>query len=114
MGIEAIERLPTGAVTCNFSQDSFDLRVDHELTGRRYRLVRKCLQRDIDPALSSFRVRRNHVVLSLAKASRHQDQGEQQRDEGVEYDEEEDEVVDWVIGGTAGVADTPVSSGGRR
>ncbi|CAK0862202.1 unnamed protein product [Prorocentrum cordatum] len=34
---------------------------------RRYRLRRACLQHDIDPAKSSFRVKRNHVLVRLAK-----------------------------------------------
>ncbi|CAK0862204.1 unnamed protein product, partial [Prorocentrum cordatum] len=65
--LEAVERLPPGAVTCEFGRESFDLRVTHSLDGRRYRLRRACLQHDIDPAKSSFRVKRNHVLVRLAK-----------------------------------------------
>mmetsp|Transcript_81986 Transcript_81986/g.235533 ORF Transcript_81986/g.235533 Transcript_81986/m.235533 type:complete len:374 (+) Transcript_81986:77-1198(+) len=50
--IEAVERLPEGAVTCHVERDRFDLRIDHGLTGKRHRLVRTCLQRDIDPERS--------------------------------------------------------------
>ena len=67
--LEAVERLPTGSVRCDFGRDSFDLQVEHGLEGRRYRLRRTCLLRDIDPSASSFCVRRNHVVVSLAKAA---------------------------------------------
>merc|ERR1712232_211478 len=65
--IEAVERLPSYAVSCCFTQESFDLQILHELEGRRYRLLRTCLQHDIDPEQSRFHTKRNHVIVQLAK-----------------------------------------------
>lgn len=65
--LEAVGRLHPDAVTCKFTEDSFDLCIDHTLEGRRYRLRRTCLQRDIDAVRSAHNVKRNHVIVSLAK-----------------------------------------------
>ncbi|CAE8610663.1 unnamed protein product [Polarella glacialis] len=65
--IEAVERLPANEVTCHFTKDSFDLKIAHSLEGRKYRLVRTCLQRNISAERSTFRIKRNHVIVELAK-----------------------------------------------
>lgn len=65
--IEAVERLPKEAVTCQFRHDAFDLKIVHELEGIRYRLLRNCLLRDIVPERCTFFVKRNHVVMMIAK-----------------------------------------------
>ncbi|CAE8592281.1 unnamed protein product [Polarella glacialis] len=65
--IEAVERLPADEVTCHFTKDSFDLKIAHSLEGRKYRLVRTCLQRNISAERSTFRIKRNHVIVELAK-----------------------------------------------
>lgn len=65
--IEAVERLPQEAVTCQFRHDAFDLKIVHELEGIRYRLLRSRLLRDIVPERCTFSVKRNHVVVTLAK-----------------------------------------------
>lgn len=69
--LEAVERLPKENIYCSFQKDSFDLQIVHALEGRRYRLRKTCLQRDIDADRSSFRVKRNHVVITLVKMSPH-------------------------------------------
>jgi len=65
--VEAVERLPKEAITCQFRHDAFDLKIMHVLEGVRYRLLRSCLFRDIVPDMCTFSVKRNHVVLTMAK-----------------------------------------------
>jgi len=65
--IEAVERLPQENISCSFKKDSFDLQIVHSFTNKRYRLRKTCLLHDLDPGRSSFRVKRNHVLLDLAK-----------------------------------------------
>jgi calcyclin binding protein len=53
-------------VTCDFKNDSFDLQV-HDLNGLNYRLVKDNLEKDIVPGESRFVVKRNKIVIKLAK-----------------------------------------------
>lgn len=53
-------------VNCNFTEDSFDLTVQG-LNGKSYRLARKGLDKNIQPAKSKFKVKADRVVLLLKK-----------------------------------------------
>lgn len=53
-------------VTCDFKKDGFDLKV-HGISGLNYRLVKDNLEKDIIPDQSKFTVKRNKVVIKLAK-----------------------------------------------
>lgn len=55
-------------IHCSFRRDAVDLQVLN-LKGQDWRFFRDDLQNDIDPDLSSFSVRKNHVVLRLCKKS---------------------------------------------
>lgn len=48
-------------------EDMFDLKLQHTIEGIRYRLLKTCLERDIEPARSFIKVKRNHVLVHLAK-----------------------------------------------
>ena len=53
-------------VTVEFGQYSFDLKV-LDLKGKNYRLVKDNLEKDIIPEQSTFVVKKNKVVIKLAK-----------------------------------------------
>jgi calcyclin binding protein len=55
------------AVKCDFTAGSFDLTVCG-LDGKSYRLFRDNLDKDINPSTSKFIVKRDKVVVKLAKA----------------------------------------------
>ena len=65
-GLEGVGAIPRSNVTCDFTSDSFDLKVIG-LNGRNYRVVKRNLEKDIDPAGSILKVRKNKVILKLAK-----------------------------------------------
>ncbi|KAJ8566540.1 hypothetical protein ON010_g6580 [Phytophthora cinnamomi] len=54
-GVDGVGNLPKENVTCHFTKTSFDL---------------KHLEKEIDPAKSSFRVKKNRVTISLHKADK--------------------------------------------
>ena len=65
-GLEGVGAIPRANVTCDFTSDSFDLKVVG-LNGRNYRVVKRNLEKDIDPTASTLKVRKNKVILKLAK-----------------------------------------------
>eukprot|EP00928_Gymnodinium_smaydae_P089317 TRINITY_DN73304_c0_g1_i1.p1 TRINITY_DN73304_c0_g1~~TRINITY_DN73304_c0_g1_i1.p1 ORF type:complete len:261 (-),score=78.99 TRINITY_DN73304_c0_g1_i1:92-874(-) len=61
-----LKALSAEAVTCDFTESSFDLKVVG-LDGANYRMIKTNLDKDIVPANSSVRVKKNHVIVSLEK-----------------------------------------------
>ncbi|KAG6968139.1 hypothetical protein JG688_00005952 [Phytophthora aleatoria] len=68
-GIDGVGNLPKESVTCHFTKSSFDLKII-ELDNKNYRLFKQHLEKEIDPAKSSFRVKKNRVTISLHKADK--------------------------------------------
>ncbi|KAG7386113.1 hypothetical protein PHYPSEUDO_000620 [Phytophthora pseudosyringae] len=68
-GIDGVGNLPKENVTCSFTKTSFDLKIIG-LDGKNYRLFKQHLEKEIDPAKSSFRVKKNRVTISLRKADK--------------------------------------------
>ena len=66
MGLDGVGSLDKSEVVCDFTKDSFDLRV-HNLDGRNYRCVKDNLDKDIDPAKSKIRIKSNKVYVKLHK-----------------------------------------------
>lgn len=64
--LKGVENLPSEAVTCDFTDSSFDLKVVG-LDGQNHRMVKTNLDKDIVPGESSVRVKKNHVVVMLQK-----------------------------------------------
>ncbi|CAE7319148.1 ZDHHC14, partial [Symbiodinium necroappetens] len=64
--LKGVEELPAESLTCDFKEDSFDLKI-MGLDGKNHRFVRTNLEKDIVPAESSFRVKKNHVIINLRK-----------------------------------------------
>eukprot|EP00929_Paragymnodinium_shiwhaense_P102991 TRINITY_DN66260_c0_g1_i1.p1 TRINITY_DN66260_c0_g1~~TRINITY_DN66260_c0_g1_i1.p1 ORF type:complete len:266 (+),score=106.83 TRINITY_DN66260_c0_g1_i1:76-873(+) len=64
--MKGVEALAADAVTCDFTESSFDLKV-MGFEGANHRMIKTNLEKDIDPAASSVRVKKNHVIVSLAK-----------------------------------------------
>ncbi|CAE7859613.1 Calcyclin-binding protein [Symbiodinium microadriaticum] len=64
--LKGVEELPAESLTCDFKEDSFDLKI-MGLDGKNHRFVRTNLEKDIVPAESSFRVKKNHVIITLRK-----------------------------------------------
>jgi len=64
--LKGIENLPSENVQCQFTESSFDLKIVG-LDGVNYRMLKNNLDKDIVPAESSVRVKKNHVIVSLAK-----------------------------------------------
>ena len=56
------------AVTCEFTKESFDLRVAYFEKTKHYRMLKDNLGKDIVPDASSFSVKKNKVVVKLRKA----------------------------------------------
>ncbi|KAL3660003.1 hypothetical protein V7S43_014928 [Phytophthora oleae] len=68
-GIDGVGNLAKENVTCHFTKTSFDLKIIG-LDNKNYRLFKQHLEKEIDPAKSSFRVKKNRVTLSLYKADK--------------------------------------------
>ncbi|GAB9469530.1 Calcyclin-binding protein cacybp [Globisporangium polare] len=68
-GIDDVGDLPKENVACTFTKSSFDLKI-LGLHEKNYRLVKTYLDKDIVPAKSSFRVKKNRVTISLWKADK--------------------------------------------
>ncbi|GMF27671.1 unnamed protein product [Phytophthora lilii] len=70
-GVDGVGSLPKENVTCHFTKTSFDLKVG-VLTWLLLlcRLIKQHLEKEIDPAKSSFRVKKNRVTISLHKADK--------------------------------------------
>lgn len=64
--LKGVEALPKDSVTCDFTASSFDLKVTG-LEGANYRFVRTNLDKDIVPADSHVKVKKNHVIVTLQK-----------------------------------------------
>eukprot|EP00927_Polykrikos_kofoidii_P039067 TRINITY_DN334_c0_g1_i5.p1 TRINITY_DN334_c0_g1~~TRINITY_DN334_c0_g1_i5.p1 ORF type:complete len:280 (-),score=56.16 TRINITY_DN334_c0_g1_i5:171-947(-) len=64
--MKGVEALPAEAVTCDFTESSFDLKVIG-FEGANHRMVKTNLDKDIVPAESSVRVKKNHVIVTLQK-----------------------------------------------
>eukprot|EP00397_Hematodinium_sp_SG-2012_P019551 GEMP01020092.1.p1 GENE.GEMP01020092.1~~GEMP01020092.1.p1 ORF type:complete len:222 (-),score=64.58 GEMP01020092.1:1856-2521(-) len=65
---KGIDQLPSKNVSCEFTESSFDLKiVGYE--GKNYRLVVSNLFDDISTQLSTFRVKKNHVIVDMCKKS---------------------------------------------
>lgn len=64
--LKGVEFLPPENVTCDFTEASFDLKV-LGLDGQDFRFVRTNLEKDIVPAESGVKVKKNHVIITLQK-----------------------------------------------
>lgn len=64
--LKGVELLPGDNVTCEFTEASFDLKIVG-LDGANYRMLKTNLDKDIIPADSSVKVKKNHVVVTLKK-----------------------------------------------
>jgi len=64
--LKGVEALPAEAVTCDFTESSFDLKVIG-LDGKNHRMIKTNLDKDIVPAESSVRVKKNHVLITMQK-----------------------------------------------
>jgi len=64
--LKGIENIPRENITCDFTESSFDLKVVG-LDGTNYRFLRTNLDKDISPMQSEVKVKKNHVIVHLAK-----------------------------------------------
>jgi len=64
--LKGVEQLPEQNVTCDFTEASFDLKVVG-LEGQNYRFLRTNLDKDIVPADSTVKVKKNHIIITLQK-----------------------------------------------
>lgn len=64
--LKGIEELPKENITCDFTESSFDLKV-LGLDGKNYRFLKTNLEKDITPAASEVKVKKNHIIVQLAK-----------------------------------------------
>lgn len=65
-GLVGVGAIPRESVTCDFTTDSFDLKVCG-LRGKNFRLIKLNLEKDIDPAACRLKVKKDKVILKLAK-----------------------------------------------
>ncbi|KAL4151497.1 hypothetical protein PRNP1_008441 [Phytophthora ramorum] len=68
-GIDGVGDLPKENTTCHFTKTSFDLKIIG-LDGKNYRLLKQHLEKEIDPAKSLIRTKKNRVTVSLYKADK--------------------------------------------
>jgi len=66
MGLNGVGALDKSEVSCDFTKDSFDLRV-HNLNGKNYRVLRDNLDKDIIPEKSKIRIKSNKIYVKLHK-----------------------------------------------
>jgi len=64
--LKGIETFPKENVTWVFPESSFDLKI-LGLEGKNYRFLKTNLDKDISPADSEVKVKKNHIILQLAK-----------------------------------------------
>lgn len=64
--LKGVENIPRENITCDFTESSFDLKVVG-LDGKNHRFVRTNLDKDISPVQSEIKVKKNHVIVQLAK-----------------------------------------------
>jgi len=64
--LKGVEALPKENISCDFTESSFDLKV-MGLDGQNHRFVRTNLDKDISPGSSEVKVKKNHVIVQLAK-----------------------------------------------
>jgi len=64
--LKGVESIPVANVQCDFTESSFDLKVIG-LDGANLRMLKTNLEKDIVPSDSSVRVKKNHVLVTLAK-----------------------------------------------
>lgn len=64
--LKGVESIPRENITCDFTDSSFDLKV-MGLDGKNHRFVRTNLDKDISPVQSEVKVKKNHVIVQLAK-----------------------------------------------
>lgn len=64
--MKGVEALPADNITCDFTGSSFDLKIVG-FEGANHRMLKTNLDKDIVPGLSSFKVKKNHVLVSLHK-----------------------------------------------
>eukprot|EP00446_Apocalathium_sp_SHHI-4_P053793 CAMPEP_0177365066 /NCGR_PEP_ID=MMETSP0368-20130122/39119_1 /TAXON_ID=447022 ORGANISM="Scrippsiella hangoei-like, Strain SHHI-4" /NCGR_SAMPLE_ID=MMETSP0368 /ASSEMBLY_ACC=CAM_ASM_000363 /LENGTH=258 /DNA_ID=CAMNT_0018827957 /DNA_START=32 /DNA_END=808 /DNA_ORIENTATION=+ len=64
--LKGVEALPAANVTCDFTQESLDLKVVG-LDGKNHRFFKTNLDKDIVPASSGVKVKKNHVIVTLQK-----------------------------------------------
>jgi len=64
-GLEGVGKVKD-RVTCEFTKDSFDLKICG-LDGKNFRIVQRGLEKDIIPAQCRHRVKKNKVLVYLAK-----------------------------------------------
>jgi len=66
LDIPSVGSIPKENISCQFTKLSFDLIV-HNLSGKNYRLLKDNLDKDIDPEKSKYLVKRNKIIIKLAK-----------------------------------------------
>ena len=64
--LRGVEGLSSKDISCDFTASSFDLKV-LGLDGKNYRFRKTNLENDIVPSSSTFKVKKNHVIVSLQK-----------------------------------------------
>jgi len=64
--MKGVEALPADNITCDFTGSSFDLKIVG-FEGANHRMLKTNLDKDIVPGQSSFKVKKNHVLVSLHK-----------------------------------------------
>eukprot|EP00927_Polykrikos_kofoidii_P054778 TRINITY_DN49149_c0_g1_i1.p1 TRINITY_DN49149_c0_g1~~TRINITY_DN49149_c0_g1_i1.p1 ORF type:complete len:286 (-),score=59.36 TRINITY_DN49149_c0_g1_i1:66-854(-) len=64
--MKGVEALQQEAVTCDFTESSFDLKI-MGFEGSNHRMIKTNLDKDIVPKESSVRVKKNHVIVTLQK-----------------------------------------------
>lgn len=63
--LESVEN-PADRIKINFTDSSFDCKIE-DLNGKNYRLIQDNLEKEIDPTTSTFKVRKNKVIVFLSK-----------------------------------------------
>ena len=64
--LPGVGSIPRGQITCNFTKESFDLIV-LDLKNKSYRLFKDNLEKDIDPDKSKIIVKKERILVKLAK-----------------------------------------------
>ena len=64
--LDGVGGAPSDNVTCEFTERSFDLKV-MDLNGKNYRLLKNNLFKNVDVGKSTYKVKKNKVVIKLRK-----------------------------------------------
>jgi len=64
--MKGVEALSADAVVCDFTRESFDLKV-MGFEGKNHRMLKTNLDKDIIPGESSVKIKKNHVIVVLKK-----------------------------------------------